>query len=285
MNYKKVYNIDKVIFDILYSLNIPFSYKNEVKIDNYVLVPTFIIGNNKNVILECKINTIDINFDVLIKSIKLYVEKYNKIILLICDDYYEFIKYVLENNIPGKVIIIPISNIYSNYIRIGVENFSNIDYGHWLSFHKGKCKMLHYHTSWNVSVFVEGYMIEGDNFLIDYGDLKKIVKDELNLIDHKLLIYNKFIKLQDDEYYEIEYNIGGRRKMILPKEEVVVIDFEPTAENISRMLVKNILDKLPNNIIKVELHFNEGTNNICVASAEREIKKYKYIKDIIKMNI
>jgi len=61
---------------------------------------------------------------------------------------------------------------------------------HRLSFHQGKCRNLHGHT-YKLEVFVRGEP-DSNGFVVDFGDLKKIVREEIiDLLDHAVAVYVK----------------------------------------------------------------------------------------------
>lgn len=65
------------------------------------------------------------------------------------------------------------------------------DSAHQLEWHKGKCKNLHGHT-YKLQITIQGGLNK-DGIVIDFGDLKKIVKDKIiEKLDHQLL--NEIIK-------------------------------------------------------------------------------------------
>jgi 6-pyruvoyltetrahydropterin/6-carboxytetrahydropterin synthase len=57
---------------------------------------------------------------------------------------------------------------------------------HILTGHKGKCANLHGHN-YKVDVCLEGQELNELGLLIDFADLKKIVKEVINLLDHKYI--------------------------------------------------------------------------------------------------
>lgn len=70
-----------------------------------------------------------------------------------------------------------------------ITKIFTFDSAHRLSWHKGKCSNLHGHT-YKLEVTVEG-LLDENGIVIDFGDLKKIVKKEiLDKYDHQDL--NKF---------------------------------------------------------------------------------------------
>ncbi|MCD8141246.1 MAG: 6-carboxytetrahydropterin synthase QueD [Planctomycetaceae bacterium] len=57
---------------------------------------------------------------------------------------------------------------------------------HQLREYKGKCENLHGHN-WLVRVRVRGERLNPLGMLMDFGDLKKLLRDTLEELDHKFL--------------------------------------------------------------------------------------------------
>jgi 6-pyruvoyltetrahydropterin/6-carboxytetrahydropterin synthase len=57
---------------------------------------------------------------------------------------------------------------------------------HILTGHKGKCANLHGHN-YRVNVCIDGHELNELGLLIDFADLKKIVKEVINQLDHKYI--------------------------------------------------------------------------------------------------
>lgn len=102
-----------------------------------------------------------------------------------------------------------------------------IDMGHRIPNHKSKCRNLHGHR-YKIEVCVDDKIItrKGDSsegMVIDYGDLKEILLDEIDKkYDHALVIY------WNDEFRKIfeELKLHGQK--------IVFVNFIPTAENLAR---------------------------------------------------
>ena len=156
--------------------------------------------------------------------------------------------------------------------KVSVLNITNIDYAHFLSFHKGKCSRAHNHTSWNISAEAFGILYPNEDMLVDFGILKSYVKEVVNEIDHKFIVKEKFVTRKDDHYYEIEYTSqdGKYHRLTLPSDEVFILDKESTAENISGYIASKVLEKMEENVYAVGIVFSEGTNNVCEAIVTRE---------------
>ncbi|MCF6294720.1 MAG: 6-carboxytetrahydropterin synthase [Flavobacteriaceae bacterium] len=124
-------------------------------------------------------------------------------------------------------------------IRI-TKQFS-FETGHALYGYDGKCRNVHGH-SYKLSVTVIGSPItDTDNvkfgMVIDFSDLKKIVKEEIvNVFDHAT-VFNK-----NTPHVELARELEKRGHNVLlvnyqPTSEMMIIDF---AEKIKKYLPKNI---------------------------------------------
>lgn len=73
-------------------------------------------------------------------------------------------------------------------MRIRLIKTFDFEAAHWLPcFPQGhKCRRLHGH-SFKVDVVVEGVVPESQGYLIDYGDMKKIVNPVIDKLDHYCL--------------------------------------------------------------------------------------------------
>jgi len=121
--------------------------------------------------------------------------------------------------------------------KIRVTKFYDFEMAHALWNYDGLCKNIHGH-SYKLYVSVLGEPSQDDNdkkngMVIDFGDLKKIVKTEIvDRFDHSLVIHKnapheKLLEL--NEMYERHH----------------VFDFQPTCENLVIHFVKIITPLLP----------------------------------------
>lgn len=99
--------------------------------------------------------------------------------------------------------------------------------GHRLSKHKGACKNFHGHN-YTIEVGVKSETLNSNGMVIDFGDLKRIVSEFIEEFDHALMV-NK-----------VDYELIERMKETLPELKVVETPFEPTAENMAKVLYNNI---------------------------------------------
>ncbi|RDY59711.1 6-pyruvoyl trahydropterin synthase family protein [Flagellimonas nanhaiensis] len=113
--------------------------------------------------------------------------------------------------------------------------------GHALYGYDGKCRNVHGH-SYKLSVTVIGSPITDVNhvklgMVIDFGDLKKIVKEEIvDRFDHAT-IFNK-----NTPHVELANELEARGH------NVILADYQPTSENMVIDFAKKIKSRLPKNI-------------------------------------
>jgi 6-pyruvoyltetrahydropterin/6-carboxytetrahydropterin synthase len=124
-------------------------------------------------------------------------------------------------------------------IRI-TKQFS-FETGHALYGYDGKCKNVHGH-SYKLDVTVIGQpIIDTTNvkygMVIDFGDLKKIVKEEIvDVFDHAT-VFN-----QNTPHVELAKELMDRGHNVL------LVDYQPTSEMMVIDFAKKIKKRLPNNI-------------------------------------
>lgn len=127
-------------------------------------------------------------------------------------------------------------------IRI-TKQFS-FETGHALYGYDGKCKNVHGH-SYKLSVTVIGQPIDDSTnvkfgMVIDFSDLKKIVKEEIvNVFDHAT-VFNK-----NTPHVELAKELQDRGHNVL------LVDYQPTSEMMVIDFASKIKRRLPSNI---ELH-------------------------------
>lgn len=124
-------------------------------------------------------------------------------------------------------------------IRI-TKQFS-FETGHALYGYDGKCKNVHGH-SYKLSVTVIGKPITDHSnvkfgMVIDFSDLKKIVREEIvDLFDHAT-VFNK-----NTPHVELAAELKNRGH------HVILVDYQPTSENMVTDFAQKIKNRLPSNI-------------------------------------
>jgi len=124
-------------------------------------------------------------------------------------------------------------------IRI-TKQFS-FETGHALYGYDGKCKNVHGH-SYKLSVTVIGKPISDTSnvkygMVIDFSDLKKIVKEEIvDLFDHAT-VFN-----QNTPHIELANELKSRGH------HVILVEYQPTSENMVTDFAQKIISRLPEGI-------------------------------------
>jgi 6-pyruvoyltetrahydropterin/6-carboxytetrahydropterin synthase len=117
----------------------------------------------------------------------------------------------------------------------------NFETGHALYGYDGKCKNVHGH-SYKLYVTVSGKpIVDNTNvkfgMVIDFSDLKKIVKEEIvDLFDHAT-VFN-----QNTPHIELAKELKDRGH------HVILVDYQPTSEMMAIDFAKKIKDRLPSTI-------------------------------------
>ena len=133
----------------------------------------------------------------------------------------------------------------------------SFDYAHILPLVE-KCSILHGHTS---SVMVELVGQMKNNLLVDFGVAKKIIKEVVNVFDHKFFINEKYMKSQDDSHYQIQFEgPKGMFDLQVPKNTTYLLKGEATVENLSSEIIKLLAPKMPPNVEAVGVYIYEGYN-------------------------
>ena len=131
------------------------------------------------------------------------------------------------------------------------------DYAHILPLVE-KCSVLHGHTS-TVMVEIIGSM--KNNLVVDFGEAKRIIKDTLNIIDHKFFINRKYLKKEDGDHYFVEFQgPRGYFNLQLPKMTTYVMSGEATVENLSTEIIKLLAPRMPPNVEALGVYIYEGVN-------------------------
>ena len=121
---------------------------------------------------------------------------------------------------------------------------------HALYGYDGKCKNLHGH-SYKLDVTVTGTPIDDSNnvkfgMVIDFGDLKKIVKEEIvDVFDHAT-VFNK-----NSPHLELA------EELIKREHHIILTEYQPTTENMIIDFAAKIKARLPKGIALHSLKLRE----------------------------
>ncbi len=131
------------------------------------------------------------------------------------------------------------------------------DYAHILPLVE-KCSILHGHTS-TVMVELVGQM--KNNLLVDFGEAKRIIKEAINVFDHKFFINRKYVISENDSQYQIKFEgPKGMFDLQVPKNTTYLLEGEATVENLSTEIMKLLAPKMPSNVEAVGVYIYEGYN-------------------------
>jgi len=135
----------------------------------------------------------------------------------------------------------------SSVIRVTKE-FS-FEMAHALWNYDGPCRHVHGH-SYKLFVTLSGSPVDDpvnpkNGMVIDFSDLKKIVRDEIvNHFDHALTVSKNYEKRQ----LELFSNMFGN---------VIIVDYQPTCENLVADFARRIKKQLPGSVILHSLKLYE----------------------------
>ncbi|MFM9988628.1 6-pyruvoyl trahydropterin synthase family protein [Flavobacterium sp.] len=145
--------------------------------------------------------------------------------------------------------------------KIRITKQFSFETGHALYGYDGKCKNVHGH-SYKLSVTVIGIPISDRNnvkfgMVIDFSDLKKIVKEDIvDVFDHAT-VFN-----ETTPHIELAKELKSRGH------EVILVDYQPTSENMVIDFAKKIKRRLPESIKLYSLRLQETETSFAEWFAE-----------------
>ncbi len=134
--------------------------------------------------------------------------------------------------------------------KIRITKQFSFETGHALYGYDGKCKNVHGH-SYKLSVTVIGTPISDTSnvkfgMVIDFSDLKKIVREEVvDVFDHAT-VFNK-----NTPHVELAEELKTRGH------HVILVGYQPTSENMVIDFAEKIKSRLPENIALHSLRLQE----------------------------
>ncbi len=134
--------------------------------------------------------------------------------------------------------------------KIRITKQFNFETGHALYGYDGKCKNVHGH-SYKLSVTVIGTpILDATNvkfgMVIDFTDLKKIVREEIvDQFDHATVFNGQ------------TPHIELANELIKRGHHVIIVDYQPTSENMVIDFAERIKQRLPKNIQLFSLKLQE----------------------------
>lgn len=102
------------------------------------------------------------------------------------------------------------------------------------------CQRRHGH-SYVLEVFLKSKTLNSDGMVMDFGELKDIVNPLIKSFDHMFIMSESY-------YLDNPSELG--------KSDVIVLEDNPTAENMARIFFNNIKEDVPQ-LYKIRLHETE----------------------------
>ena len=128
----------------------------------------------------------------------------------------------------------------------------HFDSAHFLFGYEGKCRNIHGHR-WEVETEVYAERLQSDGqcrgMVIDFGDLKRDLKEIADYFDHCLIMERGTLK---------ESTLNA---LLSENFRIVEVDFRPTAENFSKF----IFDKMSEKGYRVRCTTVDETPDNCAA--------------------
>lgn len=137
-----------------------------------------------------------------------------------------------------------------------LEAEASMDAAHFLAGYQGKCGNIHGHR-WRVLARIGGETLKDDEqsrgMLVDFGQLKEDLKQEVDYFDHSFIIEKNTLKPETV-------------KALLAEEFLLrEVDFRPTAENFAAYFYKKMTTR---GYEVKEITVYETPNNCAVYSEE-----------------
>ena len=116
----------------------------------------------------------------------------------------------------------------------------SFEMAHALRNYDGLCRNIHGH-SYKMDITLAGQPLHDESspkngMVMDFGDLKRLVNEEIiSLLDHALVL-NAKTDAQLVDVLKQNY------------EKIVIVDFQPTTENLLNFIAEKIQSRLPNNL-------------------------------------
>ena len=148
--------------------------------------------------------------------------------------------------------------------KVRITKHFDFESAHALYGYDGKCKNIHGH-SYQLYVTVIGTPIDDLNnpkngMVMDFGDLKKIVKKEIvTKFDHAVVLN------QNSPHKTLAETIDDQ------SHKVVLVKYQPTSENMLLDFAETIKKELPENVLLHSLKLYETANSYAEWFADDQI--------------
>jgi 6-pyruvoyltetrahydropterin/6-carboxytetrahydropterin synthase len=139
-------------------------------------------------------------------------------------------------------------------MKIRITKHFDFEAAHALHGYDGKCKNIHGH-SYQLFVTIIGTPIEEkdhpkNGMVLDFGDLKRIVKTEIvDVFDHSIVLN------QNSDHLDLAKRISDY------SHRIVMVDYQPTSEMMLFDFAKKIKAKLPDFVSLHSIKLYETNNS------------------------
>jgi 6-pyruvoyltetrahydropterin/6-carboxytetrahydropterin synthase len=145
---------------------------------------------------------------------------------------------------------------------------ASFDYSHFLP-ENDRCFPLHGHTSL-VNLEINGELL-ATGMVVDFTEAKKILKETLSLLDHKLVTNRANARSEGNERIAVSYKDF---EFHMPLAQVFLLDGEGTSESIALAIGEKVMERMPKNVASIKLTITEGLRKGTVVKIKRSAKDY-----------
>jgi len=151
--------------------------------------------------------------------------------------------------------------------RVSVFVEASFDYSHFLP-ENDRCFPLHGHTSL-VNLEINGELL-ATGMVIDFIEAKRILKETLSLLDHKLVSNRANARSEGNGRITVSYKDF---EFHLPMTQVFLLEGEATSESIALAIAEKVIGRMPKNIASIKLTMTEGLRKGTVIRIKRSAKE------------
>lgn len=140
---------------------------------------------------------------------------------------------------------------------------------HFITFGGGRCETLHGHN-YRARVTVEGALAPDTWFVLDFVELKRIMRRLCDEIDHRVLLPMKSGRVTVTEEGEsVKVAVDGMPQYTFPRRDCVLLPVpNTTAEMLAELLAKRLIGELRSlghgNIAAIEMEVEEDVGQAAV---------------------
>lgn len=147
---------------------------------------------------------------------------------------------------------------------------------HFITFEGHRCEGLHGHN-YRARVTVEGGLSEQVGFVFDFVELKRIMRELCDEIDHRVLLptHSQRISVVEDGE-EVRVGVDGKPRYVFPRGECALLPIQnTTVELLATVLADRLRHKLDSvgvpglTAIEMEIEENFGQSAACRLSLAR----------------